>query len=156
MAATRALAARAHGAWRRRAQGHGARPQRGLSGIQQALLARLRRRESAREVPPARNPLRELAAARIIALHPASGGGVMIVVIFEVIPNEGRAHEYFDLAQELAPELDKIDGFISVERFESLADKGKFLSLSTWRDEAAVAAWYHHSGHRKAQAKGKA
>ncbi|HKO06262.1 MAG TPA: antibiotic biosynthesis monooxygenase [Alphaproteobacteria bacterium] len=79
----------------------------------------------------------------------------MIVVIFEVIPNEGRAHEYFDLAQELAPELDKIDGFISVERFESLADKGKYLSLSTWRDEAAAEAWYRHAGHRKAQAKGK-
>jgi len=80
----------------------------------------------------------------------------MIVVIFEVIPNEGRAHEYFDLAQELAPELDTVDGFISVERFESLADKGKYLSLSTWRDEAAVEAWYRHSSHRTAQAKGKA
>ena len=80
----------------------------------------------------------------------------MIVVIFEVIPNEGRAREYFDLAQELAPELDKTDGFISVERFESIANKGKYLSLSTWRDEAAVEAWHRHAGHRAAQAKGKA
>ena len=80
----------------------------------------------------------------------------MIVVIFEVIPNEGRAHEYFDLAQELAPELAEIDGFIAVERFESIANKGKYLSLSTWRDEAAVEAWHRHVGHRTAQAKGKA
>ncbi|HUI16837.1 MAG TPA: antibiotic biosynthesis monooxygenase [Alphaproteobacteria bacterium] len=80
----------------------------------------------------------------------------MIVVIFEVLPNDGRASEYFDLAKALAPELAKIDGFISVERFESLTSKGKVLSLSTWRDEAAVKAWYGHLGHRAAQAKGKA
>lgn len=80
----------------------------------------------------------------------------MIVVVFEVVPNEGRAPEYFDLAAALAPELQKIDGFISVERFESLTNKGKVLSLSTWRDEAAVKAWYGHLGHRAAQAKGKA
>lgn len=80
----------------------------------------------------------------------------MIVVIFEVIPREGRGQSYFDLAKELAPELEKIDGFISVERFESLYDKGKFLSLSTWRDEAAVAAWRAHVRHRAAQTKGKA
>ncbi len=80
----------------------------------------------------------------------------MIVVIFEVIPREGRGQVYFDLAQELAPELEKIDGFISVERFESLYNKGKFLSLSTWRDEAAVAAWFANVRHRAAQARGKA
>ena len=80
----------------------------------------------------------------------------MIVVIFEVLPNDGRASEYFDLAKALAPELAKIDGFISVERFESLTARGKFLSLSTWRDEAAVKAWYGHLGHRAAQAEGKA
>ncbi|HLI12225.1 MAG TPA: antibiotic biosynthesis monooxygenase [Alphaproteobacteria bacterium] len=79
----------------------------------------------------------------------------MIVVVFEVIPNEGRAAEYFDLARALAPELGKIDGFISVERFESLTTKGKFLSLSTWRDEAAVKAWREYAEHRAAQAKGK-
>ncbi len=80
----------------------------------------------------------------------------MIVVIFEVIPREGRGQAYFDLAQDLAPELEKIDGFISVERFESLYNKGKFLSLSTWRDEAAVKAWREHLRHRAAQARGKA
>jgi heme-degrading monooxygenase HmoA len=79
----------------------------------------------------------------------------MIVVIFEVIPNEGRGKEYFDLAGQLASELQAIDGFVSVERFESLYNKGKFLSLSTWRDEAAVAAWREHLGHRMAQEKGK-
>jgi len=80
----------------------------------------------------------------------------MIVVIFEVLPKPGRAADYFDLAKALAPELAKIDGFISVERFESLSAKGKYLSLSTWRDEAAVKAWYRHLGHRSAQAQGKA
>ena len=80
----------------------------------------------------------------------------MIVVIFEVIPREGRGQAYFDLAKELTPELEKIDGFVSVERFESLYNKGKFLSLSTWRDEAAVAAWFAHRHHRAAQARGKA
>ena len=79
----------------------------------------------------------------------------MLVVIFEVEPNEGRAHEYFDLAKALAPELAKVDGFISVERFESLSRKGKYVSLSTWRDEAAIAAWFDHLGHRAAQAAGK-
>ena len=80
----------------------------------------------------------------------------MLVVIFEVLPKEGRATEYFDLAKALAPELAKIDGFISVERFESLASKGKYLSLSTWRDEAAIKAWYGHLGHQAAQGEGKA
>ena len=79
----------------------------------------------------------------------------MFVVVFEVIPNDGRAHEYFDLAKELASELQKINGFISVERFESLTEKGKFLSLSTWRDEAAIAAWRGHAEHQLAQARGK-
>ena len=79
----------------------------------------------------------------------------MIVVVFEVIPNEGRAHEYFDLANALAPELQKIDGFVSDERFESLTHRGKFLSLSTWRDEAAVKAWRAHAEHQVAQARGR-
>ncbi|HUC62857.1 MAG TPA: antibiotic biosynthesis monooxygenase, partial [Alphaproteobacteria bacterium] len=79
----------------------------------------------------------------------------MIVVIFEVIPADGRAHEYFDLALELKPTLEKIDGFVSVERFESLTEKGKFLSLSTWRDEEAVKAWREQAEHRVAQARGQ-
>lgn len=80
----------------------------------------------------------------------------MIAVIFEVVPREGRGDAYFDLAAELRPELEKIDGFISVERFQSLANEGKYVSLSFWRDEAAVAAWREHARHRLAQAKGKA
>ena len=79
----------------------------------------------------------------------------MIAVIFEVEPKDGRAGDYFDLAAELKPELEKADGFISVERFESLVNKGKYLSLSFWRDEAAVEAWYGHAGHREAQAAGR-
>ncbi len=80
----------------------------------------------------------------------------MIAVIFEVEPHDGRADDYFKIAAELKPALEKIDGFISVERFESLANPGKYLSLSFWRDAAAVAAWREHAGHAVAQAKGKA
>ncbi len=80
----------------------------------------------------------------------------MIAVIFEVEPKSGQVDAYLDLAAELRPELEKIDGFISVERFRSLTADGKFLSLSFWRDQAAVEAWHAHAGHRAAQAKGKA
>ena len=79
----------------------------------------------------------------------------MIAVIFELWVGE-RRQDYFDLAAELRPLLDKADGFISIERFESLSESGKFLSLSFWRDEAAVAAWRQVEQHRAAQAKGRA
>lgn len=80
----------------------------------------------------------------------------MIVVVFEVWPKEERADRYFEIAGQLRAELEKIDGFISVERFESLTSPGKYLSLSAWRDEAAVAAWREHMGHQAAQDEGKA
>ena len=79
----------------------------------------------------------------------------MIAVIFEVWPAEGRDGEYFDLAVSLKADLESIDGFISIERFESLVTKGKYLSLSFWRDEEAVRAWRNREQHRKAQAKGR-
>lgn len=79
----------------------------------------------------------------------------MIAVIFEVWPAEGRAKEYFDLAASLKADLERIDGFISVERFESLTTKGKYLSLSFWRDEEAVRTWRNLQGHRRAQARGR-
>jgi len=77
----------------------------------------------------------------------------VIAVIFEVWPN--RRDDYLDIAAELRPHLKKIDGFISVERFESLTEKGKMLSLSFFRDEAAVEAWRNIAEHRVAQAKGR-
>ena len=80
----------------------------------------------------------------------------MIAVIFEVTPAEGKDRRYFDLAAALKTELEAIDGFISVERFQSLTDPGKFLSLSFWRDEAAVLRWRNVSSHRAAQAEGRA
>jgi heme-degrading monooxygenase HmoA len=80
----------------------------------------------------------------------------MLAVIFEVWPAEGRAGEYFDLAAALKPDLEKIDGFISIERFQSLATPGKFLSLSFWRDEEAIRAWREMERHRAAQAMGRA
>ena len=79
----------------------------------------------------------------------------MIAVIFEVWPTDGRAREYFDLAASLREDLAQIDGFISIERFESLVTKGKYLSLSFWRDEEAVNAWRNLEKHRKAQAMGR-
>lgn len=80
----------------------------------------------------------------------------MIAVIFEVWPADGRAAEYLDLAASLKSELERIDGFISIERFESLATKGKYLSLSFWRDEGAVRVWRNLEAHRNVQAKGRA
>jgi heme-degrading monooxygenase HmoA len=79
----------------------------------------------------------------------------MIAVIFEVWPAEGRRQEYLDLAASLRPLLERIDGFISIERFESLSEPGKILSLSVFRDEAAVQAWRNTEAHRGAQARGR-
>jgi heme-degrading monooxygenase HmoA len=79
----------------------------------------------------------------------------VIAVIFEVWPTDGKSVEYFALAAALREDLVKIDGFISIERFESLTTKGKYLSLSFWRDEEAVHAWRNHESHRKAQAMGR-
>ena len=79
----------------------------------------------------------------------------MIAVIFEFTPAEGRTAEYFDFATALRAELDRIDGFISIERFESVTTPGKFVSLSFWRDEDAVRQWRNLEGHRRAQAAGR-
>lgn len=79
----------------------------------------------------------------------------MIAVIFEVRPNDGRKQDYLDIAADLKPLLEKIDGFISIERFQSLTDDGKILSLSFWRDENAVAEWRQLEEHRHAQAEGR-
>lgn len=78
----------------------------------------------------------------------------MIAVIFEVEPNDADA--YFARAAELRPLLNEIDGFISIERFQSLSDPTRVLSLSFWRDEEAVAAWRKLEPHRAAQAEGRA
>ena len=79
----------------------------------------------------------------------------MIAVIFEVVPAPGRKQEYLDIAAALRPELEKQDGFISIERFASLTNEGKVLSLSFWRDEEAVKNWRRLEGHRLAQARGR-
>lgn len=80
----------------------------------------------------------------------------MIAVIFEVQPSAAGFAEYLDRAAGLAPLLARVDGFISVERFESLSTKGKLLSLSFWRDEEAVRAWREQEQHRAAQSAGRA
>ena len=79
----------------------------------------------------------------------------MIAVIFGVWPGEGRAGRYLDLAAALRPALEHLDGFVSVERFRSLSDPDKLLSLSFWRDEAAVRAWRNTPSHRATQAEGR-
>jgi heme-degrading monooxygenase HmoA len=80
----------------------------------------------------------------------------MHAVIFEVEPADGRRQDYLDFAARLRPELEKMDGFISIERFESLTQPGKILSLSFWRDDAAIARWRRHEEHRAAQRAGRA
>lgn len=80
----------------------------------------------------------------------------MIAVIFEVQPAaEGGRAAYLDIATGLLPHLRAIDGFISVERFESLSTPGKLLSLSFWRDEEAVRNWRALAEHRQAQSAGR-
>lgn len=79
----------------------------------------------------------------------------MTAVIFEVIPNEGKKEEYLDIAASLKPELSRIEGFISIERFQSLSNPGKILSLSFWKDEESIQQWRNLEMHRHAQEKGR-
>lgn len=79
----------------------------------------------------------------------------MIAVIFEVWPTQGRVDDYFDLATALKSDLQDFDGFISIERFESVTTPGKYVSLSFWRDEEAVRAWRNLEGHRIVQTQGR-
>ena len=79
----------------------------------------------------------------------------MHVVIFEVTPRDGGRDDYLAIAAALKAELQGINGFVSVERFESLTTPGKLLSLSTWRDEDAIRRWRQHAEHGKAQAEGR-
>lgn len=79
----------------------------------------------------------------------------MIAVIFEVEPAAGKRDAYFGLAADLRPLLDGIDGFLSIERFQSLTDPNRILSLSFWRDEEAVKAWRNTEEHRRAQKAGR-
>jgi heme-degrading monooxygenase HmoA len=79
----------------------------------------------------------------------------MIAVIFEFTPGPGRFPDYMALVETLKPELAKADGFISLERFESITTPGKFVSLQFWRDEECVAKWRNLQKHREAQKKGR-
>src|SRR5882762_1168713 len=80
----------------------------------------------------------------------------MIAVIFEFTPAEGRFPEYMDLVAGLKADLEQADGFISLERFESITAPGKFVSLQFWRDEESVRKWRNLQKHREAQKKGRA
>ena len=79
----------------------------------------------------------------------------MIAVIFEFTPAEGRFPDYMALVETLRKDLAEAEGFISLERFESITAKGKFLSLQFWRDEACVRKWRNLQKHREAQKKGR-
>jgi heme-degrading monooxygenase HmoA len=80
----------------------------------------------------------------------------MIAVIFEVHPTEGRKNDYLDIAAQMRPMVEQVEGFISVERFQSLTDPSKVLSLSFFEDEAAIIRWRNLAAHRNAQARGRA
>jgi len=80
----------------------------------------------------------------------------VIAVIFEVEPHAAHRDDYFRIAAELRPLLAEIEGFISIERFQSLSDEGRILSLSFWRDEEAVTQWRTLEAHRAAQGEGRA
>lgn len=80
----------------------------------------------------------------------------MIAIIFEVIPADGQKDPYLDIAAEMRPLAEQIDGFISVERFQSLMHPEKLLSLSFWESEDAVEEWRKLAAHRRAQSKGRA
>lgn len=79
----------------------------------------------------------------------------MIAVIFEVWTKPNRQQDYLAIAASLRPELEVTDGFLSIERFSSLSEDGKILSLSFWRDEESVRRWREHEDHRKAQRIGR-
>ena len=79
----------------------------------------------------------------------------MYAVIFEVTPDPAHTDEYLDIAAQLRPLLENVDGFLSIERFRSLSDEDKILSLSFWRDETAITAWRNELSHRQAQKKGR-
>ena len=79
----------------------------------------------------------------------------MIAIIFEVEPAAGREDDYLAIAGAMRAELEKQPGFIGVERFRSITNPGKLLSLSFWEDEAAVRNWRCHAGHRDAQRAGR-
>lgn len=79
----------------------------------------------------------------------------MIAVIFEALPRPERRDAYFAAAESLRPLLEQIDGFISIERFQSVATPEKILSLSFWRDEEAVRQWRNLEGHRRVQEAGR-
>jgi heme-degrading monooxygenase HmoA len=79
----------------------------------------------------------------------------MIAVIFEFTPAQGRFPDYMELVGQLKPELDKAEGFVSLERFESITTPGKFVSLQFWRDEESVRKWRNLQQHRAAQKKGR-
>lgn len=79
----------------------------------------------------------------------------MIAVIFEAQPLPGKKDAYLEAAARLRPLLEKMDGFISIERFESLTQPGKILSLSVWRDELAVRQWRNVEEHRRIQGAGR-
>ncbi len=79
----------------------------------------------------------------------------MIAIIFEVTPRAGRKDDYLDIAAQLRPLLDEVEGFVSVERFQSLSDPDKILSLSFFEDEDAVERWRMLSEHRGAQRSGR-
>src|SRR5881397_3118520 len=102
-----------------------------------------------------RTHVRDLGRRDVLQGSIQTGSANVIAVIFEAVPHPGQTNVYLDAAAALRPQLEKIDGFISIERFESLVSPGKILSLSYWRDEEAVRRWRNLEAHRRIQAVGR-
>ena len=92
---------------------------------------------------------------RITAKVARPGENNMVIVVFEFEPDDSLKDRYFELAAILRKEVEKIDGFISVERFESISKPGNYVSLSTWQDMAAVNHWREQLDHSQAQNEAK-
>ena len=97
----------------------------------------------------------KVAAGALSGSGHAKRRSIMIAVIFEVLPRAGCMEAYLGAAASLRPQLERMDGFISIERFQSLSQPGKLLSLSFWRDEEAVAQWRKLAEHRAMQRAGR-
>ena len=78
-----------------------------------------------------------------------------VVVLFEVTPTAEGKVRYLELAAQLKLLLSDAKGFIHSERFSSLNEEGKLLSLNVWENEESVKKWRNELHHRMSQSEGR-